>query len=57
MAGYDYYPGHGTEDWNGTYESYDAASAKVKIIDLHKCKIDDCEYDWFEIIDLKDWIE
>ncbi len=57
-AGDDYYPLVGTEDWIGTYASWDEASNEVESVDELWCKyqIQGESYDWFEIVDLRDWI-
>ena len=57
-AGDYHYPLMGTEDWIGTYASYDDAHDEVKEVDELWCKykIKGERYDWFEIVDLRDWI-
>ena len=54
IAGYDYYPGSGTQDWIGCYATEEDAKESVE-----KLKSDDDEYgsyDWFHIVDLKEWM-
>ena len=36
IAGTHYYPGHGTDDWIGTYETEEEAEAQVKIEETHE---------------------
>jgi len=48
IAGDDYYPANGTYDWQGCYETYDAA------YDAY-LKLDRC-YDWHNIVDLREWM-
>ena len=54
IAGYDYYPGSGTQDWIRCYATEEDAKEVVE-----KLKNDDDEYgsyDWFRIVDLKEWM-
>ena len=54
IAGYDYYPGSGTQDWISCYATEEDAKEAVE-----KLKNDDDEYgsyDWFKIVDLKEWM-
>lgn len=61
MAGDNYYPEGGTENWIKTFESEKDAELAVSSIPSTGCKtvyeIEGREYDWYEIINLKDWIE
>lgn len=50
IAGDNYYPSSGTEDWRGTYSTYEEAEAALKDIERG-------DYDWYEIVDLRWWME
>ena len=53
IAGYDYYPGSGTQDWIGCYATEEDAKEAAE-----RLKKDD-EYvscDWFKIVDLNKWM-
>lgn len=62
--GYNYYPEAGTEDWKKCFETREAAEEAVLLKEtylgepLHrqKCVYEGKEWDWYEIIDLRDWI-
>ena len=63
-AGAGYYPEAGTGDWVGCYESREEAVALVRevtteygpgISDSHYV-IHNRKHDWYEIIDLRDWM-
>ena len=56
-AGDHYYPSHGTGDWIATFETLEEAEGVVtKVTDQHYT-IYGCRYEWYEIIDLKDWVQ
>lgn len=59
MAGANYYPGAGTSDWIECYETQSEAQEKVQEASELNCKyqINNCRYDWYEIIDLFEWME
>jgi hypothetical protein len=50
IAGFNYYPSSGTEDWKGTYSTYEEAEAALKDIECDN-------YDWYEIINLIGWTQ
>jgi hypothetical protein len=50
IAGFNYYPSSGTEDWRGTYSTYEEAEAALKDIECD-------DYDWYEIVDLREWTQ
>ena len=50
IAGYNYYPARDTGDWIACYNTEEEAN---KRIDELKQSYD---YDWFDIVDLKDWM-
>jgi hypothetical protein len=61
IAGSNYYPSSGTDDWKGTFETYE--EAKAQMTDLSKEYKDRKAYcrfkfgeeycDWYEIVDLR----
>ncbi len=53
IAGYDYYPGSGTQDWIGCYATEEDAKEAVEKL---KNADDDYGADWFKIVDLKEWM-
>jgi len=58
IAGSWYYPSKGTGDWIDTFSSREEALQKVKIDEYDdKFTIDnEVGYDWYEIVDLREWI-
>ena len=62
MAGHNYYPSAGTNDWIGCFNSFEEANAAVTPTEVDKKRsieyyiINDNKYDWFEIVDLSEWI-
>jgi hypothetical protein len=48
IAGPNYYPSFGTEDWKKTFATREEAEAAKSVLAQ--------EYDWVEIVDLKQWI-
>ena len=68
IAGDFYYPSSGTGDWINTFSSKEDAENAVETINPQigplwqenntptKYKINDMQYDWYEIIDLNDWM-
>jgi len=65
IAGFSYYPSGGSGEWRGCYETYDEArkwvtertmdeSYRFNVYDKNTNTIDAC--DWFEIVDLREWI-
>jgi hypothetical protein len=50
IAGFNYYPDLGTEDWKGAYSTYEEAEAALKDIALN-------DYDWYRIVDLREWTQ
>jgi|15BtaG_2_1085339.scaffolds.fasta_scaffold00005_29 hypothetical protein len=64
IAGENYYPDIGTEDWIATFETKEEAEDEIKIEMspstnewyYGKHLIRGCHYDWYEIVDLRKWI-
>lgn len=59
IAGADYYPQFGTFDWIKTYETFEEASKSVIDVTSNTSKgylINGEIYDWYTIINLKEWI-
>ena len=69
IAGYNYYPGSATSDWIGCFSTEEDAKEKVVEVMVPKYRnkkfgdgmvtkwsIRDMEYDWYEIVDLREWI-
>ena len=52
IAGDDYYPSSRTGDWIDCYETKEEAGEKWEEISS-KSKY---RYDWYEIVDLRDWM-
>lgn len=64
IMGSDYYPSRGTGDWQGTYESYEEAEDNVVETETehYSLKEDTSDnsydyYDWYKIVDLRNWTE
>lgn len=62
IAGDQYYPSGSTDDWIDTFETFEEAKSMVTIAwsyDLNKniFYINDLKYDWYEIVNLREWIE
>ncbi len=65
IAGHSYYPQGGTEDWIGSFVTKEEAEAKVmkagdsriEFQTYYPYIIDQVGYDWFKIVDLRDWIK
>ena len=57
-AGDNHYPYSGDGNWIGTYASWDEAHNEVEFVNklYYKYRIKGEKYDWFVIIDLRDWI-
>lgn len=47
IAGWYHYPEARTGNWKGTYSTYEEAEEALK----------NFEYDWYEIVDLRWWME
>lgn len=59
IAGHGYYPREGTRDWKKCYMTYEDAISHVKTKKSGKLvsyTIHNVKYDWFEIVDLRDYI-
>ena len=56
IAGDQFYPERGTEDWIDAYETMEEAEAQVTVITNHLCEISGKKYDWYDIVDLRPWI-
>jgi hypothetical protein len=50
IAGYSYYPESGTGDWIACYNTEEDA---IKAMNALK---DNDDYEWFDIVDLKEWM-
>jgi hypothetical protein len=60
MAGYTYYPSAYTDDWITCFETYEEAKNKIETFDFDldgNYLINNKKYDWYDIVDLKNWIE
>jgi hypothetical protein len=70
IAGDQYYPSAGTGDWIGCFETYEEAKREVvdvvvpkygskkfgdKMVSKHSIR--GSEYEWCEIVDLREWME
>lgn len=58
IAGINYYPSSDTGDWKKTFHTREEAEAAVRKVPS-RCfgyVIDDREYEWYEIVDLREWI-
>ena len=51
IAGYNYYPDRATGDWVACYDTEEEATDKINVM-----KNDDYAPDWYEIINLKEWM-
>jgi len=67
IAGENYYPSPGTEDWIATFETKEEARAEVELKSkasqkglhghwLGEWEIRGCHYHWYDIIDLREWV-
>ena len=52
IAGYNYYPGRGTSDWIGCFDTNEEAEEKWNLLKL----TEEYPYDWWEIVDLRGWM-
>ena len=53
------YPSSGTDDWKGCFSTYDEAMATITIVNkngYNYYQVGNKIYDWYEIVDLNDWI-
>lgn len=64
IAGEYYYPSNGTGDWIGCFETYEEALSQVKVEEYdfrgkicHAYIVSGSERGWYEIVDLREWIE
>lgn len=55
IAGSGYYPDVGTEDWKGCFETKEKAEQYFKKINKRNGS-DLNKYDWYEIVDLREWM-
>lgn len=51
IAGYNYYPDRGTGDWIACYNTIEEATDKMNALENA-----DYSYDWYEIVDLNEWM-
>ena len=69
-AGEQYYPSSGTDDWIGCFETYDEVINEVFSVVVPKFhskkfgggmvtkyRIKGKDYDWYDVVDLRDWAE
>lgn len=61
IAGSNYYPQSRTNDWIDTFSTHKEAESVVEELPKGKrefgsYKIKDQIYDWYEIVDLEEWI-
>ena len=69
IAGHQYYPSSGTGDWIAFFDTYEEAKEEaiaVIVPKYHNKKFGDemvdkysirgANYDWYEIVDLRDWM-
>lgn len=64
IAGCWYNPSDGTGDWKGCFETYDEAMNQIETEyrsgeEVYKIKTENTaeRWDWYEIIDLREWAE
>lgn len=63
IAGWNYYPQAGTDDWIACFETYEEAESRVIKIntlsdeDNMTLKVNNESYDWYKIIDLREWTD
>ena len=50
IAGENQYPSSETDDWKGCFETYKEAKEYLETIDKKY-------YDWYTIVDLREWVE
>ena len=62
IAGDDYYPSHDTGDWIGCFSTREEAQAQIQMsasacrsIRVQHPRFGETDYDWYEIVDLRDW--
>ena len=51
IAGYNYYPDRATGDWVACYNTEEEANKRID-----ELKKEVYDYEWFEIVDLKEWM-
>lgn len=59
IAGNGYTPGARCQDWKKTFKTKEEAEAVVERLSewSASCKYDGEYYDWYEIVDLREWID
>lgn len=59
IAGDYYYPSPHTGDWVGCFSTYEEAKAQVEPKKTKGYTVNGWEwgYDWYEIVDLREWTE
>lgn len=74
IAGDNYYPQGGVDDWIRTYATFEEAHSAVSIVENKRTitkgkrkgeeevvstdyKIGERTYDWYDIVDLREWTE
>lgn len=57
IVGHNYYPKVGSGDWVKTYNTYEEALEAVNNMkDTWGKPLTESTYNWFRIIDLRDWL-
>jgi hypothetical protein len=56
IAGDQYYPSSRTGDWIACFDTYEEAKEEV-IDDDEMVSIRGANYDWYEIVDLRNWMQ
>lgn len=51
IAGYQYYPARATGDWIKCYVTEEEANERIDELKQSS------DYDWFDIVDLREWTE
>ena len=61
IAGHHYYPDSGTGDWIECFESYENAYNSITVVKDDRyygsCIINGTKYQWYDIVDLRNWCE
>lgn len=56
IAGDNFYPSADTGDWIGCFPTVEAAKSKVTSAEEDRVIINGRKYDWYDIVDLRDWV-
>ena len=61
IAGHQYYPSDSTGDWIECFESYENAYNSITVVKDDRCYgsyiINGTKYEWYDIVDLRNWCE